>query len=139
MKSFESATSDDANWVAYDYAIVRVVPRVHLEVFANIGVVLHARTANFLETKLHLNEVPLLGLSPTLDLALLQRAIAAYERVCRGGIEAAPVGLLPPSERFHWLTAPRSAVLQVSSVRPGRCLDPKKALDELFECHVGEC
>lgn len=138
MNSFDE-NGVDSQWVAYDYAIVRVVPRVHLEVFANIGVVLHARTANFLETKLRLNEEQLRALWPALNLEMLRRALDAYERVCRGGIEAAPVGLLPPSERFHWLTAPRSAVLQVSSVRPGRCLDPQKALDELFRCHVGEC
>ncbi len=138
MKSFISATSDDADWIAYDYAIVRVVPRVHLEVFANIGVVMHARTANFLETRLKTDDERLHQLWPALDLAMLQRAIEAYERVCRGGTEAAPVGMLPPSERFHWLTAPRSAVLQVSSVRPGRCFHPQEALDELFRCHV-EC
>jgi hypothetical protein len=124
--------------IDYDYAIVRVVPRVHLETFVPVGVVLHARTTQFLQARFAPDWSLLRALSPQLDTMLLQRVLDAYGRVCAGGTQSAPVGILPPSERFHWLTAPRSAVLQTSSVRPGRCHDAVVALEELFKQYVLE-
>lgn len=119
-------------WVAYDYAVIRVVPRVHLAAFVNIGVVLHARTLGFLDLRTEVDAGKIRALSPSLDLALLDRVVDAYRRVCFGGEQGGPVGMLPPSERFHWLTAPRSAVLQTSPVHPGCCHDPEEALERLF-------
>jgi len=126
----------DAGWHDYDYAVVRVVPRVHLGVFLNVGVVLHARTAGFLGIHLHLNPAGLTPLCPPgFEVARLERHLAAYEAVCLGG--AGPIGLLPPSERFHWLTAPRSAVLQTSEIHTGRTQDPQACLDRLFRAIQG--
>ena len=120
----------------YDYATVRVVPCVAREDFVTVGVVLHARTARFLEARLRRDADWLAARCPDLDVALLDRFLDAYARVAAGGPESGPVGLLPPSERFHWLTAPRSAALQTSPVHTGRAADPAATLDHLFAQHV---
>jgi hypothetical protein len=130
-------TATEQQWIDYDYAVVRVVPQVHLCTFANVGVVLHARTAGFLDARFHVDRERLARDCPDLDLDVLERYVAAYGSVCRGGRNAGPVGLLPPSERFHWLTAPRSAVLQTSEIHAGRTRDPRSALDHLFTSYVG--
>lgn len=116
----------------YDYATVRVVPCVHREDFVTVGVVLHARTAGFLAARLRRDADWLAARCPGLDVAMLERYLDAYERVARGGAEGGPVGLYPPSERFHWLTAPRSTVVQTSAVHTGRTADPAATLDHLF-------
>jgi hypothetical protein len=122
-------------WHDYDYAIVRVVPRVHLCTFVNIGVVLHARTAGFLRSHFHLDHDRIALVCPGFDIDLVNRYVAAYERICTGGAEAGPIGLLPPSERFHWLTAPRSVVFQTSDVHAGRTHNLPATLDHIFtEC-----
>jgi hypothetical protein len=120
----------------YDYATVRVVPCVHREDFVTVGVVLHARTAGYLAARLRRDPAWLAARCPGLDAATLDRFLAAYERVAEGGPESGPVGLLPPSERFHWLTAPRSAAVQTSAVHTGRTADPEATLDHLFAQHV---
>ena len=124
------------DWIDYDYAIVRVVPQVHLGVFHNIGVVLHARTAGFLGAHLHLDRGRLARRCPSLDMEVLDRLLNAYQRICEGAIDAAPIALLPPSERFHWLTTPRSAVLQCSELHAGRTRDPEATLEQLFTDYV---
>ena len=121
----------------YDYATVRVVPCVHREEFATVGVVLHARTARFLAARLRRDAGWLAARCPNLDTGTLDRFLEAYERVAAGGPEGGPIGLLPPSERFHWLTAPKSAVIQTSAVHTGRTADPAATLDHLFTRHVG--
>lgn len=121
-----------SGWIEYDYAIIRVVPLVHVCAFMNIGVVLHARQAGVLEARIEYDGPTIAARCAGIDLELLARYVEAYRRVARGGAEAAPIGLLPPSERFHWLTAPRSAVLQTSDVHPGRARDLDVELDRLF-------
>lgn len=123
-------------WVDYDYAVVRVVPEVHRSAFLDVGVVLHARTAAFLGLRLHLDRDRLRALCDRIDADLVARFLDAYARIARGGAEAGPIGLLPPSERFHWMTAPRSAVLQTSDVHAGRTRDPQATLDALFAFHL---
>ncbi|GAB5519728.1 MAG: DUF3037 domain-containing protein [Rhodothermales bacterium] len=117
-------------WHDYDYALLRVVPRVHTEQFVNVGVLLHARTARFLGLRLHAG-LPL-DLPHTLSPDLLHIHLAAYTQIADGSEDAGPIGLLPPSERFHWLTAPRSAVIQTSALRAGRTTNPAATLDRLF-------
>lgn len=125
--------SDEQTWYDYDYAFVRVVPRVHLGTFVNVGVVLHARTAGFLGVRLYCDAERIAALCPdALDYEALLQHLDAYERVSRGGPGAGPIGLLPASERFHWLTAPRSAVLQTSEVHAGRTPDPAATLEHLY-------
>jgi hypothetical protein len=130
-------TATDSGWIDYDYAIIRVVPLVHVCSFRNIGVVLHARQAGVLDALIGYDAERLAGNCPGVDLALLARYAEAYLRVVRGGADAAPIGLLPPSERFHWLTAPRSAVLQTSDVHPGRARDLTVELERLFREQCG--
>ena len=117
--------------VAYDYALVRVVPRVVAGDGEAVGVVLQARQARFLEVRFVASAGDLAGRWPALDADLLGRYTAAFAAVVGGGVAAAPLGLLPPSERFHWLTATRSTVLQTSPVRTGLTDDPAATLDAI--------
>jgi hypothetical protein len=122
--------------VAYNYAILRVVPHVPTGAFVNVGVIVHSRTAEFLELRLLRDPDALRARVPEVDVDLLARYLAAYERIGRGDPEGGPMALIPPSERFHWLTAPRSDVLQSSAVHEGVCDDPAQALEELYVSYV---
>ena len=123
--------------VEYDFAVLRVLPRVHLGAFVNVGVVLHARTAEFLALRA-LTDVPELRLRvPAVDAELLARYLRSCQAICAGDAAGGgPVALAPPSERFHWLTAPRSDVLQSSPVHEGVCGSPEKELERLYEDYV---
>ena len=121
---------------AYSFAVLRLVPHPFLGTFVNVGVVLHARTAEFLGVRLLTDPVVLRRCAPDVDLDLLLRYLASCEAVCRGDAAAGPVALLPPSERFHWLTAPRSDVLQSSPAHAGITSDPAATLDALFRAEV---
>jgi len=124
------------DWVDYDYAIVRVVPRVHCGTFVNAGIILHARTASFLGARVHLHRDSLAALDASIDLDLMERYLDAYRQVCDGADGGGPIGQLSRSERFHWLTAARSTVLQISPVHGGRTRDPEHTLDHLFSQYV---
>ena len=120
----------------YDFALLRVVPRVHTGAFANVGVVLHARTAEFLALRTVKGRDALARLAPGIDPDLLGRYLDSCAAICAGDERAGAVALAPPSERFHWLTAPRSDVLQSSPVHEGICDDPAVELDALFDAYV---
>ncbi|MDB4883542.1 MAG: hypothetical protein JWL95_2308 [Gemmatimonadetes bacterium] len=122
--------------VDYDFAVLRVVPRVHLGAFVNVGVVVHARTAEFLALRVLDDESALAARVPGVDTALLARYLRSCVAICAGDASAGPMALAPTSERFHWLTAPRSDVLQSSPVHEGMCEDPQSALDDLFDEYV---
>jgi hypothetical protein len=117
----------------FDYAILRVVPHVEREEFVNVGVVLFCRPRRFLGARIELKPERLLVLCPDLDLDQVQAQLDLVPRVVAGGEAAGPLGDLNQAERFHWLVAPRSTILQVSPVHPGLCDDPQAALDDLFE------
>ena len=121
----------NGRWISYDYAVLRVVPHVYLGTFVPVGVMVHARTADFLGMRVLVDEAQLRARVPGVDLDLLIRYLRACQLVCEGDATAGPVALAPPSERFHWLTAPRSDVIQSSPVHSGMTEDPKAALDEL--------
>src|SRR4051812_14085132 len=116
----------------YTFGVLRAVPHVHLGAFCNVGVILHARTAEFLGMRVLTDEAELLRRMPGSDTELLVRYLRACEAVCAGDASAGPVALSAPSERFHWLTSPRSDVLQCSPVHEGMSSDPARALEELF-------
>jgi hypothetical protein len=122
--------------VPYSYAIVRVVPRVEREEFINAGAILFAPTRRFLEARIELDAERLHALAPSLDRALVERHLRTYQAIAAGAIEGGPLAVLPQSDRFHWLTAPRSTVIQASPVHTGRCADPDAALEELLEIFV---
>jgi hypothetical protein len=122
----------NGRWISYDYAVLRVVPHVYLGTFVPVGVMVHARTADFLGMRVLADAAQLAARVPGVDLELLVRYLRACQLVCEGDATAGPVALAPPSERFHWLTAPRSDVIQSSPVHSGMTEDPKAALDELY-------
>ena len=127
-----SHEQDATKWVSYDYAVLRVVPHVYVGAFAPIGVIVHARTAEYLAIRTLDDSALLRTRAAGVDPELLTRYLRVYRAVCEGDSSAGPVALAPPSERFHWLTAPRSDVLQSSPVHEGLSADPRTALDELF-------
>lgn len=118
--------------VSYDYAVLRVVPHVYVGAFVPIGVIVHARTSEYLAIRTITDAALLARRAEGVDLSLLARYLETYRAVCAGDEIAGPVALAPPSERFHWLTAPRSDVLQSSPVHEGVSADPSVALDELY-------
>ena len=121
---------------SYDYAIVRVVPRVEREEFVNAGVLLSCPSRDFLAARIELDESRLTALDPAVDLASVQANLASIPRICAGGPDAGPIGRLTPRERFHWLVAPRSTMIQTSAVHTGRCEDPVLALEHLLTTMV---
>lgn len=122
--------------IDYDFAVLRVVPRVQVGTFVNIGVMMHARTEEFLAILSETDVERLLVMAPGLDTALLARYLQTYNDICAGRPSAGPVALAPPSERFHWLTAPRSDVLQSSPVHEGVCADLTAELQRLYAAYV---
>jgi len=122
----------------YDYAVIRVVPKVDREEFINAGVIVSCPDLSFLEARIRLNEARLFALDPTVDLELVRKHLASIPTICRGGDGAGTIGQLPQRQRFHWLVAPRSTVIQTSPVHTGRCDDPAAALDHLLATIVGD-
>lgn len=121
---------------SYDYAIVRVVPRVEREEFINIGVIVSCPSQDFLEARIELDEGRLTALDPALDLEAVRKNAASIPLICGGGPDAGPIGKLSRRERFHWLIAPRSTILQVSPAHSGRCESPADVLEHLMNTMV---
>jgi hypothetical protein len=121
---------------AFEYTILRVVPRVERGEFVNVGVVLFCRTRRFLAARIHLEPTRVLALAPWLDLEQLAEQLNQFPLVCAGGAAAGPIGALPIFERFRWLAAPRSTIIQVSPVHCGVCHDPALMLDHLLASMV---
>ncbi len=119
--------------LSYDYAIVRVVPRVERGEFVNVGVLLSTRDGHYLGALFALDEARLRALDPQVDVGLVQRQLAAVERIVAGADDAGEIAVLPARARFHWLTAQRSALIQTSPVHGGRCSEPHGALQHLLQ------
>lgn len=120
----------------YDYAVIRVVPRVEREEFVNVGVIVSCPALGFLDCGIELDEARLLALDPGADLELVRRHLATIPAICRGGPGAGPIGALTPKERFRWLTSPRSTVIQTSPAHTGRCADPAAVIGRLLDTMV---
>ena len=118
---------------SFDYAVVRVVPRVERGEFVNAGVILFCSTEGYLKSQIELDRERLAALAPSADIGLIESHLAMIPRVCAGGAEAGPIGELPQRARFHWLVAPRSTVIQMSPVHSGVHHDLDAALGQLFE------
>ena len=116
----------------FEYAVLRVVPRVEREEFLNVGVIVYCRSQGFLETRFALPEARLRALAPNLELAEIGARLRAFERICQGRATGGTIGQLPPAERFRWLTATRSTVVQTSPVHPGLCHEAGETLTRLF-------
>lgn len=117
----------------YDYAVIRLVPRVERGEFINVGVVLFCRTRRFLEARIEVDEQRLLALAPELDIDEVRRHLESIPRLCAG---AGPVGKMGQADAFHWLVAPHSTIIQASLVHCGICEDPGTALDHLMDTMV---
>ena len=120
----------------YDYAVVRVVPRVEREEFVNVGVIVSCPARAFLEARIEVDEQRLMALDATLDVESIRAHLASIPAICAGGEQAGPIGQLSQRERFHWLVAPRSTVIQMSPPHAGRCDDPTDVLEHLLDAMV---
>lgn len=116
----------------FEYAVIRVVPRVEREEFVNVGVMVYCAKMKFLKAVYLIDEHKLSAFSKELDINDIRAHVAALSSICEGGKGAGPIGELDAASRFRWLTALRSTVLQTSRVHPGFCADPAKKLDALF-------
>jgi hypothetical protein len=120
----------------FDYAVIRVVPRVEREEFINAGVIVSCPTKDFLKALIELDRERLAAFAPTLDPLLVQKHLDSIPAICEGGAGAGPIGLLPPRSRFHWLVAPRSTIIQTSPVHTGFCADGDTMLEHLLDTMV---
>lgn len=126
---------------SFDYAVIRVVPRVERGEFLNAGVIVFCLQQRYLAARVQIDEARLRTLWPALDVELIRQHLEAFPKICAGDLAAGPIASLSQRERFHWLVAPRSTMIQVSPVHSGLCdeagLDsehkPEKLLDQLFQ------
>ena len=121
---------------SYDYAIVRVVPRVEREEFVNVGVIVSCPAKDFLEALIELDESRVRALDPDIDIEAIRTHLASIPAICSGGPQGGPIGRLSRRERFDWLVAPRSTIIQTSKVHTGRCTDPATLLERLLNTMV---
>jgi hypothetical protein len=119
--------------VWYSYAIVRVVPRIERGEFLNVGVVLFSREQDFLSARFEVDERRLRSLAPDVDVGLVRQHLSVFEAICEGADDGGPIAALPRPERFHWLVAPRSTMIQTSPVHVGRAEHVERALEQLLD------
>jgi hypothetical protein len=116
--------------------VIRVVPRVERQEFINAGVILWCRDEDFIEARIELDEHRLRALDPGVDLDGVRRHLASISIICAGGPDAGPIGKLTKRERFDWLVAPRSTIIQTSAVHTGRCQDAVDTIERLLDTMV---
>ena len=122
--------------VTYDYAIVRVVPKVERAEFVNVGVIVSCPRLDLLMAKIEVDERRLMSLDPTLDLESVRAHLAAIPTICAGGEQAGPIGRLSQRERFYWLVAPRSTIIQTSPTHTGSACDLEAVVERLLQTMV---
>ncbi len=124
------------NKVTYEYAVIRLVPKVEREEFLNIGVILFSKRKKFLGMKYQIDDVRIHAFSSDIDTNLIRKYMEAWELICGGGQEAGPIGALDIALRFRWLSAAKSTIIQCSKTHPGVCREPSKVLEKLFDFYV---
>jgi hypothetical protein len=117
----------------FEYAVIRIVPRVQREEFVNVGVILYCRQLRFLQTIYCIDEMRLRVLWEEVDLDMVMHYLDAFKRITDGTTESGPIGKLDIASRFRWLTATRSTVVQTSKIHAGFCTTPQETLNQLFE------
>ena len=115
----------------FEYAVLRVVPLVEREEFLNVGVIVYCRSLGFLQTQFEVPKARLRAFAPALDQEEITTRLRAFERICQGRATGGTIGQLPIAERFRWLTATRSTVVQTSPVHPGLCTNAAETLAQL--------
>lgn len=115
----------------FEYAIIRLVPKVEREEFLNVGVILYCKSSRFLKMTMTINPQRLLAFAPDLDLRVVEQNLQAFAQICAGGKAGGPIGQQSIADRFRWITAMRSTILQTSRVHPGFCTDPQDTLERL--------
>jgi hypothetical protein len=118
---------------SYDYAVIRVVPRVERQEFVNVGVIAWCQERDVLEARIEFDEARLRALDPSVDVELVRRHLASFAIISAGGPGSGPIGQLSKRERFDWLVAPRSTIIQCSPVHSGRCLEIGDTMRSLLE------
>ncbi|MCF8253664.1 MAG: DUF3037 domain-containing protein [Bacteroidia bacterium] len=116
----------------FEYAIIRVVPRVEREVFVNVGVILFCKDLDYISLKYVLSPERLKSLWAQIDEKEMEEHLVAFSKICEGKSAGGLIGSLPVAERFRWLTATRSTMVQCSKVHPGLCHNPEETLEKLF-------
>ena len=119
--------------ILYEYAVIRVLPRVDREEFINVGVIVSCPALDYLAARIELDEARLRALHPDIDLDTVRQNLTSIPTICAGGPGSGPIGRLTPRERFHWLVAPRSTMIQTSSVHTGRCDQPSLVMENLLD------
>lgn len=119
--------------LTYDYAIVRIVPRVDRGEQINVGVILSCPERDFLDARIELDESLLRAIDPLVDVDAVKANLAVIPAVCRGDAAAGPIAALEPRARFRWLVSPRSTIIQPSPVHTGRTHDPAQCLEHLMD------
>ena len=117
----------------FEYAVIRVVPRVEREEFLNVGIIVFCKKSRFLQCRFHLDPERLMALCPIMDLNEIESYLHAFARICHGSKDGGPIAALDTPSRFRWLTATRSTVVQTSKVHPGLCTDLDTSLQHLYE------
>ena len=116
----------------FEYAVIRVVPKVEREEFLNVGVILYCSGQKFLQSKCDLDEARLTAFSSDIDIDEIKENLDAFGQISKGTEEGGSIAKLDLASRFRWLTATRSTVLQTSKVHPGFCIDPAETLEKLY-------
>jgi hypothetical protein len=116
----------------FEYAVIRIVPLVEREEFINVGVVLYCPKQKFLKVMFELDEQRIKAFSPNTDIEEIRKYLCAFEAICNAGTNSGSIGKLPMAERFRWLTAMRSTIVQTSRVHPGLCMDAAQMLTQLY-------
>ena len=122
--------------VTFEYAIIRLVPKVEREEFFNVGVILFSKRKKFLDIKFHINADKLKALAPELELDTLNNYLNAWKLICEGKAAGGKIGSFETSDRFRWLAACRSTIIQSSKTHPGLCNDPAEELNDIFEKYI---
>ena len=117
----------------FEYAVIRIMPRVERGEFINVGVILYCASRKFLQLKYEIQSKKINTLCTECDLDEIKSYLDIFQRICQGDKTAGPIAILPTAERFRWLTATRSTIVQASRVHPGLCNEPEEMLNNLFE------
>ena len=120
----------------FEYAIIRFVPKVEREEFFNVGVILFCKRKKFLDIKYQIDLDKFKAFAPEIELEVLNDYLNAWKLICDGDAAGGPIGKLEMSDRFRWLAACRSTIVQSSKTHPGNCLEPEKELEAIFKKRV---